>query len=97
MSFIRVLSQNYINGLKNIHCCNAGPYGSCCKHMGGWQEGGGWSERSFIFCDYLKTEIYMEPPIPKPDEDFVISMPEKCPMRYPTGQINIIDLMQERK
>ncbi|MBO8169322.1 MAG: hypothetical protein H0Z35_09095 [Thermoanaerobacteraceae bacterium] len=52
--------------------------------MDHFQAGGGWSPRSFIFCELLGGKVFVEPPVAGSNghyEDIKkILMPVTCPM-----------------
>jgi hypothetical protein len=35
----------------------------------------------------------LDPPIPKPEEKFIILLPDDRPVRFPNGQLSIFDMM----
>jgi hypothetical protein len=95
---IKVYAKDrFIGGIRNQHCCNVEPYGGCCEHMGCWQEGGGWSDRTFIYCDYLGCRVHLEPAIPDrqqvKESDYYYLLPNDCPVRGNVGQLDIFKLL----
>jgi|GEM_PF-6378808 len=99
---IKVYTKDrFINGIRNQHCCNVEPYGGCCEHMGCWQEGGGWSDRTYIYCDYLGRKVYLEPAIPDrrqiEEHDYYYLIPDECPVRQRGVQMSIFDMLGKLK
>lgn len=89
--------DSHINGVRNQHCCNAEPHGGCCRHMGFWQQGGGWSDRTFIYCDAFDKKVYLDPPIPSDkqvwDKDYYYLIPDDCELLRPNGQMSIFEMI----
>lgn len=89
------VKDRYIGKARNLHCCNTEPNGGCCEYMEHWQEGGGWSDRTYIYCGYLHHRIYLDPPIPNEkqirDGDYYYLIPNDCPIRGQGVQMTIFD------
>lgn len=64
-----------------ILCLRSGIYHSACEYCAYYQEGCGWSPRSFIWCTLLQTKIFFNPPIPRmfEENDAVAQIPTTCP------------------
>lgn len=97
---IKVYAKDHLkNGIRNQHCCNVEPYGGYCKHMGHWQEGGGWSPKTYIYCDALHRKVYLEPDIPNEkqihERDYYYLLPDNCELLRPKGQMSMFELLME--
>ena len=75
-------------------CHTAGEYGSPCEHQDHFQQGGGWTPRSYVYCTLLKEKIYTEPPVPKIAghtlEPYVLLLPDTCPVKRGAGQLKLL-------
>lgn len=88
---------HFVDGIRNLHCCNVEPHGGCCDYKSHWQQGGGTSDRTYIYCDALHCRVYLDPPIPTREqshkEDFYFLIPDECPVLRTEAQLSIFDLI----
>ena len=76
-------------------CFNAGEYSGHCGHHDHYQQGGGWTPRSYVFCVLLGKQIYTAPVVPQMKghmlEPFTMLLPDDCPVKRGAGQMSLFE------